>query len=90
MRDGDESMAQPRQVGMFDSCLNKGYKQVLEETAYRYETCCSTERQRPEIQVYISNVTVVTMAHDVWRLDDHWRSLSASLSSPVRMYTVHK
>ena len=34
-------MAQSRQAGMFDSCLNKGYKQALEETAYRYETCCN-------------------------------------------------
>jgi hypothetical protein len=31
---------------MFDSCLNKGYKQALEETAYRYETCCNNKKQQ--------------------------------------------
>jgi hypothetical protein len=51
------TMAQPRQAGMFDSCLNKGYKQALEETTYRYETCC--------------NVMVVTVAHDAWVTIDH-------------------
>jgi hypothetical protein len=29
-----------RQVGICDSCLNKGYKQELCRTAYRYENCC--------------------------------------------------
>jgi hypothetical protein len=49
---GDESMAQSRQagMGMFDSCLNKGHKQALDQTAYRFAEVGNQDTERITLQ----------------------------------------